>query len=203
MTRITERKPRSSSTELAILHNRMKRARRLQRDKSMPENQKTKFELFVELIKVLAWPTFAFFILFSFWGSFRSVARLLPEVLGRSQSITIAGMSLEIGSDIGREAPDGVSEILSDLPPSDIRILMNFRGPTFWDYAGGYRQHETLMQAGLLEAISQDELNQRIERTGNNTSGGIRLTPLGQSAQDYLMAIVSSFVDQIEERTEQ
>ena len=91
----------------------------------MESPNKGKFELVVELIRALAWPTIAGLLLFSFWQPLQLTANLLPTIIDRSDSITIAGLSLKVGRELRSEAPPEVRAALAGLSLAGIEMLLN------------------------------------------------------------------------------
>ena len=99
------------------------------------ESPKTRYELTVELIKALAWPLFAFFVLFSFWKPLHLAMNQLPEIVNRSNTITIAGLTIKIDRSLqlqNQEPSANVKKALSELTPEGIQTLMGLSGTATW-----------------------------------------------------------------------
>ena len=74
----------------------------------------------IELVKILIWPAFAFFVVIGFWEPLHSVARLMPDVLKETENITIGDVKISIRSTIATRVPIKVSPILPKLSPKTI-----------------------------------------------------------------------------------
>lgn len=166
-----------------------------------PNPSKTRFELFVEFIKAVAWPLFASVVLISFWGPLRSSVSQLPNIVSRSETLSIAGLSLKIRRGLNRQPSEELKKSLSKLTPEDLKFLLNFNSTRCLeehaasckaDYAG-------LLSLGLIQEMSEAELNQRIEETNGRRYGfGARITPKGKETQGFLYALISEFVQELE-----
>jgi hypothetical protein len=164
------------------------------------QNQKTRYELTVDLIKAIAWPLFAFFILFSFWKPIHLAADQLSIIINRSNTITIAGLTLKIDQslDLYKEQPsDEVRSVLANITPNAIRILLeHVQGPTCYLTTRDdpfIKQDKVdnaeLISLGLYEEYKKDETNK--------TAYCVHLTPVGITTQNYLYDLISAFLQSL------
>jgi hypothetical protein len=54
-----------------------------------------RFAQTIELVRAIAWPLFGIIVLISFWNPLYSTIQQLPNLVSRSENITIAGLTLE------------------------------------------------------------------------------------------------------------
>src|SRR5207253_2368384 len=126
-------------------------------------HRKTRFEISVELIKALTWPLVISIVLIGFWTPLHNIVTQLPNLLSRSESVTIAGLSIKIGKDIGRQVSPKVKEVISELSPEGLHRLINappFPLPTVSAVADkpGETEYAELIKLGLMENIPTTEL---------------------------------------------
>jgi hypothetical protein len=158
--------------------------------------QKTRFELTVELIKAVAWPLFAIFVLFTFWEPLHLAMNQLPDIVNRSNTITIAGLTIKIDQSLqlkNREPSAEVRQALSEITSDGIQTLMNLSGSARWlpqDADNGRRKNSEMVRLGLFEEIPLQELK-------DNFAYGVRVTQVGRDTQAYLYALISTFLEQL------
>ncbi len=162
--------------------------------------KKTRFELIVELIKALAWPVFAMFIVLSFWIPLQKIMQKLPDIVERANVINIAGLSLEINQSLqlkGLNPSTNVKQVLSELTPNDISAVLALRGSASYppeSEASGRSDYDHLVSLGLYTEVSKQEL----DKGGKGYSYGISITPLGTETRKYLLVLISEFLQQID-----
>lgn len=157
---------------------------------------KTTFELIVELINGIAWPLFAFVLLIGLWGPLQSVATQFPDIIGRSETITIAGLSIKVGQGLKQQASGDVEKVLSNLSPDGLRKLIDNGNESYWDYGSEtYAKNEVaeLVRMKLLEEISGNELRGKDKKYAY----GVRPTILGKNAREYVLKLISQFVGEL------
>jgi len=165
--------------------------------------QKTRYELTVDLIKALAWPVFAFFMLFSFWKPLHLAMNQLPEIVSQSDTITIASLTLKIDRGLqskGLEPSSEVRDVLSKLSPGGIERILEVSSSSWYTSesdAESKAANMELVNLGLLTLIPPEELT----KDGKNYAYGVRITALGKETQSYLYAIISEFVKELEQPT--
>lgn len=62
------------------------------------ENMKSNYEITVDLLKAMLWPTTALVLIFFLWSPIKETTELLPSLLKNSESIEIGGISIKTGS---------------------------------------------------------------------------------------------------------
>jgi hypothetical protein len=160
-----------------------------------PQPQKSKFELGVDLIKALAWPLFSIIVLFSFWPQLHSTMDQLPDLLKRSNTITIGDLTIILSRNI-REPSAEVKKVLSEITPIDIPRLMRIEQRVWLltDANDAKINYADLLRLGLLEEIPTQDLPE-------NSTYGVQLTQLGRDTQKYLSDLLLEFVDQLNQPT--
>jgi hypothetical protein len=173
---------------------------------SMSNNpSKSRFELIVELIKAVAWPLFAIVLLISFWRPLRSAVTQLPNIISRSETLSIAGLYLKVRRSLARQPSEEVKQALSKLSPDDLKRLQNFTST--WceeQYASSCRaDYAALVSLGLIEEVPESELKTQKDRSGTPYGFGVRITPKGKETQTLLNTLVSEFVQELERSGEE
>ena len=171
--------------------NRLSRLRR--GGASSSADSGPRLQLWVEVVKALAWPVTALIVLICFWNPLQDIANRLPSILGQSESITIAGISIKVGARLKSQASPEIQGALSAMSPDDIKRLLPHSGSAYWDKNGfSYTKSENanLVRLGLLREIPTAEL-------ASNYGYGIELTPKGKSVQDFLYQLIAEFADEL------
>jgi hypothetical protein len=166
----------------------------------MAKAPKTKFELFVELVQAMAWPLSATIVVFSFWTPLQDAARQIPSIVGRSDTITIAGLSLKVGQGLRQKASDAVKRVLDKLSPEGVKKILSMSQGSYWDKGNEYdgrNENSELVKLGLVDEVPANELDQKNGLEHKNFGYGIRPTQLGRETQSFLQSVVSEFVQQL------
>lgn len=165
----------------------------------MPDaNPKSRFEIAVELVKALAWPVVVLIVLIAFWSSLHSIADSLPNIISRSETITIAGLSIKVSKGLSKQPSEQVKQAISKLSSEGFRRLLNSGGASFWDrpdVAIGKSDNAELLRLGLMEEVPSAELQDRANK--RSYGYGVRLTPLGKETQNFLIEFVSSVTQEL------
>jgi hypothetical protein len=162
-------------------------------------SSKSRFELIIELVRATVWPLIVIISLISFWEPLHKTAQQLPAIVGQSQTITIAGLSLKLQKGIENKPSLKVKEALSNISADSIKKLMTSNEASYWEsnYTNSAKvENYELINLRLLEEIPYDQLN---ESTINRKKYGygIRLTPLGKETQNFLLSLISEFVQEL------
>ena len=168
---------------------------------SKPNPKPDRFAQSIELVKAIAWPLFGIIVLTSFWNPLYSTIQQLPNIVSRSENITIAGLTLKVGKGLRQQASTEVKQVLSDLSPESIRNLLTSGESTYWDVEyeiSARTKSNELLKFGLLEEIPKAELNDRKDST--KYGYGVRLTPLGKETQAFLFNLISEFAQELEQK---
>ena len=173
------------------------------RNRAEPARQatgKSKLELTVDLMKALAWPVFGFFVLVSFWTPLQKTAALLPSLVERSDTISIAGLSLKIGSALKNQATPEVERVLAKLTVAGIEKTLALGGSSWWGKESvdtAKRDYAELVALGLVEEVAQAELDARNKNYLGSLGYGIKRTDLGEKTQVFLRSVVAQFVQEL------
>ena len=119
----------------------------------MAEAPKSRFELFVELVKATAWPILVAVVLVAFWSPLRETARQIPELLGRSDTVTIAGLSLKLSRGLRYQTSPEVKKVLAELSQEAIERLLAMASRSWWDVGSeshGRSENAELLRLGLV-----------------------------------------------------
>lgn len=168
----------------------------------MPESQpKSRFELVVELIKALAWPLIALILLIAFWTPLRQTTDLIPSIIGRSDTITIAGLSLKVGQGLKAKATPEVQKVLAKLSRSGVERVLRMSDSSYWTRGSGLssdkNQGAELVKLGLETEVPQSELDALNLKQQTNYGFGLRITDLGRETQAFLQSVVAEFVQEL------
>ncbi|PTR05869.1 hypothetical protein C8R32_11540 [Nitrosospira sp. Nsp5] len=152
--------------------------------------EKSKFELSVELIKALAWPAIVGVLLFSFWAPLQKTANILPSLVDRSETISIAGMSLKVSQKL--RAPPEIQAKLQALSPVAIGQLLRNDTMLYNDLEGkrAYtRDYAELLSLGLMD--------DHADETGK-FMGIVELSHSGKQAQTFLLSVIDEFIKELD-----
>lgn len=152
-------------------------------------------EHWIKGVSSVLWPLFAFVVLVSFWTQLQTIANRLPDLIDKSQTISIAGLKVELDntSRIHNPSPP-VAKALKDLYAEDIKLLITnpdaavFSPP---ERVAEYRERFAhLIQLDLIREGKTTMLGQGGEVARNGTV--FKLTPVGTEAKAYLVELVIS-----------
>jgi hypothetical protein len=163
-----------------------------------PAIGKSRLELAVDLVKALAWPLIALTVLISFWSPLRAVARQLPDIVNRSETITIAGLSIKVREGLRRQATPEIARALANVTPDGLKRLLNTSSLSCWGADGadfGRKENAELIRLGLVEEVPKAELCS--PQPGQDYVFGARPTALGRETQTFLLAVISEFAQEI------
>ena len=157
----------------------------------------------IELVKILIWPAFAFFVVIGFWEPLHSVARLMPDVLKETENITIGDVKISIRSTIATRVPIKVSPILPKLSPKTIEyILEHSPGDYFSDIPKVDPEEIELISSGLCRKMTDAELAEPKKNepsTGGNVARyekGYKCEGLYTETRNFLMAFIPELMKQ-------
>jgi hypothetical protein len=171
-------------------------------NRTTKEATKSRFELFVELVKAIAWPLLAAVVLVSFWHPLREAANQLPSIVSRSDTITILGLSLKIGPQLRQKAPREVQEALAALSADGIKTLIGMgkgRGNDIHISSvvtSGRAPYAELIKLKLAEEVPG---HARADPTSDPTYATyvLQITPLGVQTNDFLLSLIAEFIDEL------
>lgn len=165
-----------------------------------PPPSKSTLQLIVELAGTLAWPTIALIALLGFWHPLRGIAKALPDLVARSESITIANLSIEVGRGLRGKATPQVQEALAGIAPNEIPELLNVRLPTCWtatEIQSLREMYAGLLRQRLLEEVDNPDLCASIRANAGAGARILRPTALGRETQVFLFALVDQLVEEM------
>lgn len=153
----------------------------------MPEHIKSKFEVIVELVRVLVWPALLVTIVLMFLKPLRETVYLLPSLVANSSELTIAGVKVNIDKSIRSKASDEVLISIAKLSPNGFESLIDLTKGTivFQSIELDRYKHEynELLELKLIEIKSW---------TGDrNYDYSLGVTGLGRDVQQFFFVIVS------------
>ena len=161
---------------------------------------KTRFELSVELTKALAWPVLVLVLLVVFWIPLHQTASLIPSIVGKSDTITIAGLSLKVSQGLKAKASPDVEKALSNLTKSGIERVLEMGEASYWDQnsiAHGKERNAELLKLGLVTEIPAIEIERINLRDGTKHGYGVKRTELGKQTQAFLQSVVAEFAQEL------
>lgn len=166
----------------------------------MVEVPKSHFELFVELVKATTWPILVAVVLIAFWAPLRDTARQIPSLLSRSDTVTIAGLSLKLSPGLRHQASPDVKKVLAELSQEAIKRLLSMGSSTWWDVgeeSRGRSENAELVRLNLVEEVPAHEIKKLNDRDQRNFCYGVRITELGRQTQSFLHSVVAEFVKEL------
>jgi hypothetical protein len=162
--------------------------------------RKSTLELVVELIKALAWPLLAAVFLVSFWTPLHDTATLIPSIVNRSDTITIAGLSLKVGKALNQKATPDIELALGELSKDGVKRLLEMSDSSWWDKGNeaiAQTENAELVKLGLATEATADELATINARDHKNYGYGVRITDLGRRTQEFLRAVIAEFIKEL------
>jgi hypothetical protein len=166
------------------------------------EPNKSSVELATDFIKAIAWPLFALIFLISFWEPFQAAANMLPDIVNRSNTITIAGLTLQINRSLklqNQQPSSEVKQVLADISPDDINKILATSGWRVWnaqEVDGGRDEYAKLVKLGVFREMTNQELQNRTEYAVRPVYGVVN-KPLGDETRDFLIALIAEFAQQL------
>jgi hypothetical protein len=166
----------------------------------VPETPKGRFELLVELVKATAWPMFAAAVLIIFWGPLHETAKEIPTLVGRSDTVTIAGLSLKVSHGLHQKASPEVQKAVGELSREGIERVLSLSSSSWWDKGSevsGRSDYAELLRLGLVEEVSSSEVEVQNKRDKRDFGYAVRITELGKKVQSFLRSVVAEFVQEL------
>ena len=152
-------------------------------------------EHWIKGLSSVLWPVFAFVVLIAFWSPLHTIATRLPDVIDKSQTISIAGLKLELDSTFRFRKPSPpVAEALKELYAEDVKILISNPDSALFsppERVAEYREkYAHLIQLKLALESETIMLGQGGEAARKGTV--FKLSPVGVAAKAYLVDLVVS-----------
>lgn len=142
-------------------------------------------------------------LLVVFWTPLHQFAGLIPSIIGRSDAITIAGLSLKVSQGLKAKASPDAEKVLSNLTILAIEPVLQMGGmgeSIFFDQnytAYGQEQFAELLKLGLVTEIPPSEIEHINIRDGSKYGYGVKRTELGRQTQAFLQSVVAEFVQEL------
>jgi hypothetical protein len=161
----------------------------------------------VELVKVLAWPVFAICVFLSLWSPLRRTADMIPSIIGSSEAITIAGLSLKVGHSLRSKATPEVMAVLSEISTSGLKRIMEMEASQYqyWnqnDAEDARNLYRELIKLGLVREVPESSLAELKKSNGKTVVYALELTQLGEETQKFLESIVRDFAQDLARQAE-
>lgn len=181
-----------------------------------PNTTPTRTSGALEWVKVLIWPLLAFACLIAFWQPLKEIGELVPNMLTRSDEISIGSIKLKMtlpsSADLAANTPPSVKAALAALSPGTVRYLIDQPLLTGELYSadplqGNEKQHvEELVERGLCTFKTADELRkferEKFEREGGSTltfAYGLSCGYAYQQAREFLLgAVIPEFIARLQ-----
>jgi hypothetical protein len=167
------------------------------RGESAPSG-KSNYEITVMLIRALAWPAIVLLLLFIFRGPVKAIVGQLPSLMASSNSISIAGVSVQVDRKLRSQASADALASMGALSPEGVRSLMGLaeKTPIYkeedWKDGRVEREYGEILRAGLAEAIPWGE-----ERGLGPGAKGVRVAERGRRVQELAYLIIADFAGQL------
>lgn len=159
------------------------------------EYKKSNYEITVDLIKAIVWPFLIILFLLVFWSPVHLVIEQVPNIIDRSQVITVAGVSIRSKEKLVNEASPRTKAVLSNISSDGLLTLLEIHDEVYWskgDERVGRRKNSELVQFGLVDEIPDDEIRAK------GYSYGVSVTSFGSETQEFLVALMQELIRDIE-----
>lgn len=158
---------------------------------NMADDKAPPSPVWIQAVQALRWPLISLLGFVVFWSPINEIANLLPELVGRSESISVAGVKIEVEARIRAQASDEVAELVGDVNREELAILMSSSDNSYTSNseASMRRRYSRLIDLGAFEEVPPEEFPDDREHTY-----GVRRTPLGTDAREFLTSIVVDII---------
>ena len=124
--------------------------------------------------------------------------RQLPELVSRSETITVAGLSIKVQSGLSQQVSDEVKQSVAQLSPEAISTLLTMQGSVYYPLESanfGITRYAELIELGLVAQLSEEELT--TSSSDRQYEFGVKITSLGTEAQSFLLSLISEFTREL------
>lgn len=164
------------------------------------EKNPTKFDLYLKLTTLLAWPIMILILLVIFWRPIKLLSSKLPKVVQKSETISIAGITLKMTDQITQKPTAKINEALTGLGHEPLLGLLELGvdepsvgGIIGYDTATYNSSIKHLTNRGLLKVIKPNPTDTNI----NNSIVKVRMTKLGVKSSLVLADLFKVFVQEL------
>ena len=161
--------------------------------------KKTKIELTIELLKVIIWPTIVIFVIILFWRPIYSTFNEIPNIIGKSESISIGNLSIKIQRGTTLLPSESVKAILKKISPHAVETLVSSNGTTEYFHTNqvlyGQQRFKELIQDGLY--IEVEKIHLSYDDQNIQYAYGVQPTKSGIEVRNYLLEIMNGLIKEI------
>jgi hypothetical protein len=155
----------------------------------------------IELIKAFAWPISTLVIFLLFYQPLNDLLTILPNVVGRADTITIGDLNVKINQKLRREAPAKVRAALQDSSAELLKRLIQVQN-SFHQCKYSFDQETYDRRREVDEALVAKGLFTLEERPPERDSSGetvtecyaVDTTAFGKETQDLLMNLMGDIL---------
>ena len=167
---------------------------------------KSRFELFTEFVRAIAWPVLVAGLVIAFWPPLKQTAAEIPVILNRSDTVTIAGIALKVGPLLYDQATPEVRRALAKASNDGVTQILRL-ADSQWYHAeeekDGRAYMKEMITLGLVAVVPAADLAKTNQREHEHYTYAIRSTERGQKTRAYLESVIAEFVHEMPiERTE-
>src|SRR3954470_23543522 len=94
------------------------------------DNNKSRIQNITDLLKVVLWPIIVVVIILIFWRPLYLTLNRLPDVLNKSEAITIGSLSIKLEKKIISKPTEEVQNVLKELSATSVETLIYSNGTT-------------------------------------------------------------------------
>jgi len=154
----------------------------------------------VELVKALAWPVLVALIVVCFWTPLHKLVATLPQLLSESEELSIGGTSIRMRKSLVDQASPEMKNILYDLGPAEIRIILEVKPNDVVCYAEPpspteQQPYKVIVKLGLFAWVTKEEAKEQ-ESQGYPCGFGVSTTPMFARVRDLMITAISQVIQQ-------
>jgi len=161
-------------------------------ENNMENTNKSKFELTVELVKALAWPSVVVILLFAFWAPLENTINILPQLIDRSDTITIGSVAIKVGRKLSGHITPEVKKALKNISDNGIERLLDFEEDQQKEYGKDHKP-----SAPTYELIKLKLLISEKKSNTNDDEFYVYMSPTGIETRKALLLVIAEFVYQL------
>jgi hypothetical protein len=162
-------------------------------------SKKSKLELAIELLKVTLWPVIVLVIIVIFWKPLYLSINEVPNVINKSESITIGSLSLKIEKNTVGKPSEAVRNILQKISATGIDVLLSSNAQTEYFHQNevlyGQKRYKELMELGMYEVMDSSHVG--TDALGIKYYYAVMPTHTGIETRKYLIEILNGLLKEI------
>jgi hypothetical protein len=153
-----------------------------------------------ELAKALAWPVLAVLLLVSFWTPLHTLMNTVPQLLSSSEEVSIGGATFHLRKSFVDQAPPEVKEILGDLGPEEVQIILEVKPQDVVCFAYPpppleKRPYTVLINLHLFEEATPEQKKEQ-QSEGYPCGFGVSATPKFARVRGFMIQALSEAIQQ-------